>query len=61
MPKMCLFCEQEKKTVEDKSTVFFSQGQKDSNPRPSVLETGTLPAELYPYLKIPTINYSQRV
>ena len=25
------------------------QGQKDSNPRPMVLETSTLPAELYPY------------
>ena len=25
------------------------QGQEDSNPRPTVLETGTLPAELYPY------------
>ena len=24
------------------------QGQEDSNPRPTVLETGTLPAELYP-------------
>ncbi len=25
------------------------QGQKDSNPRPSVLETDALPTELYPY------------
>ena|GEM_PF-3082810 len=25
------------------------QGQKGSNPRPTVLETGTLPTELYPY------------
>ena len=25
------------------------QGQGDSNPRPSVLETDALPAELYPY------------
>jgi hypothetical protein len=24
------------------------QGQEDSNPRPTVLETGTLPTELYP-------------
>ncbi len=27
---------------------FIWQGQEDSNPRPTVLETGTLPAELYP-------------
>ena len=27
------------------------QGQKDSNPRHSVLETDALPAELYPYNK----------
>ena len=26
----------------------YWQGQEDSNPRPTVLETGTLPAELYP-------------
>ena len=26
------------------------QGQKDSNPRHSVLETDALPAELYPYM-----------
>ncbi len=32
-----------------KSGAFcFWQGQKDSNPRPLVLETSTLPAELYP-------------
>ena len=28
---------------------FFWQGQKDSNPRHPVLETGVLPTELYPY------------
>ncbi len=28
--------------------LLFWQGQEDSNPRPTVLETGTLPAELYP-------------
>ena len=28
--------------------LFFWQGQKDSNPRHSVLETDALPAELYP-------------
>ena len=28
----------------------FWQGQKDSNPRHSVLETDALPAELYPYV-----------
>ncbi len=27
---------------------IFWQGQEDSNPRPTVLETGTLPTELYP-------------
>ena len=27
----------------------FWQGQKDSNPRPMVLETSTLPTELYPF------------
>ena len=26
------------------------QGKKASNPRPTVLETAALPAELYPYL-----------
>ena len=26
------------------------QGQKGSNPRPTVLETAALPAELYPYM-----------
>ena len=30
------------------ATFLFWQGQKDSNPRPLVLETSTLPAELYP-------------
>ena len=27
----------------------FWQGQKESNPQPTVLETATLPVELYPY------------
>ena len=27
----------------------FWQGQKDLNPQPTVLETATLPIELYPY------------
>ena len=30
--------------------MFVWQGQKDSNPRHSVLETDALPAELYPYV-----------
>ena len=30
--------------------LFVWQGQKDSNPRHSVLETDALPAELYPYM-----------
>ena len=29
--------------------IFAWQGQKDSNPRPSVLETDALPTELYPF------------
>ena len=32
------------------SPLFEWQGQKDSNPRHSVLETDALPAELYPYM-----------
>ena len=35
---------------------FTWQGQKDSNPRPTVLETGTLPAELYPYFHVPAYD-----
>ncbi len=30
---------------------IFWQGQKDLNPRPMVLETSTLPTELYPYIR----------
>ena len=33
----------------DLHSVFFWQGQKESNPQPMVLETTTLPVELYPY------------
>ena len=39
---------------EKRSKVNFAptwQGQKDSNPRHTVLETVALPAELYPYIK----------
>ena len=32
------------------STWTFWQGRKDSNPRPMVLETSTLPTELHPYM-----------
>ena len=35
-------------------TLPFWQGQEDSNPRPTVLETGTLPAELYPCITVAT-------
>jgi hypothetical protein len=28
----------------------FWQGRQDSNPRPAVLETAALPAELHPYM-----------
>ena len=33
-----------------KQKLSLWQGQKGSNPRPTVLETAALPAELYPYL-----------
>ena len=33
-----------------KRTSVFWQGQKDLNPRHSVLETDALPTELYPYI-----------
>ena len=46
-------------TVKEKGTdrlrdlfLFLWQGQKDLNPRPMVLETSTLPTELYPYIRI---------
>lgn len=38
-----------KKAIRFREWLFSWQGQKDSNPRPTVLETATLPAELYPY------------
>ena len=34
----------------DSSPSVFWQGQKESNPQPMVLETTTLPVELYPYV-----------
>ena len=36
--------------INSRMLTFFWQGQKDSNPRHSVLETDALPAELYPYV-----------
>ena len=45
----CLFIHKQKIKVAQ-ATFIFWQGQEDSNPRPTVLETGTLPAELYPYI-----------
>ena len=38
--------------ISHKERCAFWQGQKDSNPRPAVLETAALPAELYPYLNV---------
>ena len=38
----------EKQRDSIKPSLCFWQGQKGSNPRPTVLETGTLPTELYP-------------
>ena len=35
-----------------KKTSAFWQGRKDSNPRPMVLETSTLPTELHPYCAV---------
>ena len=35
----------------------FWQGQKDSNPRPMVLETSTLPTELYPCVHFCNAQY----
>ena len=34
---------------DERFRVFRWQGQKDLNPQPTVLETATLPIELYPY------------
>ena len=39
-----------------KAIGYFWQGQKDSNPRPLVLETSTLPTELYPCILMPFLN-----
>ena len=39
--------------INSRMLTFFWQGQKDSNPRHSVLETDALPAELYPYIYPP--------
>ena len=39
----------QKKTRWPKPSRLFWQGRKDSNPRPMVLETSTLPTELHPY------------
>ena len=37
------------KPIRTKIQVRLWQGQQGSNPRPTVLETAALPAELYPY------------
>ena len=39
------------------ATFLFWQGQKDSNPRPMVLETSTLPTELYPCVHFCNAQY----
>ena len=41
----------EKHSKPNVSSVFLKQGKKASNPRPTVLETAALPAELFPYKK----------
>ena len=40
---------------------FCWQGQKDLNPRHSVLETDALPTELYPYVKYMLLSESKEV
>ena len=35
------------------------QGKKASNPRPTVLETAALPAELFPYILLVSIRLSE--
>ena len=42
---------EEKIKAEVKTSAFW-QGRKDSNPRPMVLETSTLPTELHPYAPV---------
>ena len=37
------------KKTKDQNPWVFWQGQQESNPQPTVLETATLPIELYPY------------
>ena len=44
-----------KKAIRFCEWLFSWQGQKDLNPRPMVLETSTLPTELYPYPNISII------
>ena len=47
-----------KKFDKSKLVEFFWQGRKDSNPRPMVLETSTLPTELHPFAT--TILYNKK-
>ena len=42
----------DKKIRQVETCRIFWQGQKDLNPRPMVLETSTLPTELYPYIRV---------
>ena len=42
-------CPKNKKSCTIQCRIFW-QGQKGSNPRPTVLETAALPAELNPYV-----------
>ena len=53
--KFAIRTEKHRKTPKKRKTeavwLRLWQGQEDSNPRPTVLETGTLPAELYPCVR----------
>ncbi len=49
MPVRANFVEKSTHRPDRQMCAFFWQGQKDLNPRPMVLETSTLPTELYPY------------
>ena len=51
------FCPAKKIRDGNRHPLSFWQGQKDSNPRPMVLETSTLPTELYPCVHFCNAQY----
>ncbi len=46
-----------KQKASRKTCFLFWQGREDSNPRPTVLETGTLPTELHPCIQRLTLYH----